>query len=71
MLPTSTYLMWYNVIPPFMPLDPSLYPTYLTGTKGFDSPIFRNYKSYVLVNVYPTLEQLVVPPTYTPYFVVN
>jgi hypothetical protein len=54
-----------------MPLDPSLYPTYLTGTKGFDSPIFRNYKSYVLVNVYPTLEQLVVPPTYTPYFVVN
>ncbi len=21
MLPTSTYLMWYNVIPPFVPLD--------------------------------------------------
>jgi hypothetical protein len=25
MLPTSTYPMWYNVIPPFMPLNPSLY----------------------------------------------
>jgi hypothetical protein len=34
MLPTSTYPMWYNVMPPFMPLDPSLYPSYLTRTKG-------------------------------------
>jgi hypothetical protein len=34
MLPTSTYPMWYNVIPPFVPLDPSLYPTYPIGTKG-------------------------------------
>jgi hypothetical protein len=23
MLPTSTYPMWYTVIPPFVPLDPS------------------------------------------------
>jgi len=28
MLLTSTYPMWYNVMPPFVPLDPSLYPTY-------------------------------------------
>jgi hypothetical protein len=27
-LPTSTYPMWYNVIPPFVFLDPNLYPTY-------------------------------------------
>ncbi len=26
MLLISTYPMWYNVIPPFVPLDPSLYP---------------------------------------------
>jgi hypothetical protein len=43
MLPTSTYPMWYNVIPFFVPLDPNLYPTYPTKTKGLDSLIFRNY----------------------------
>jgi hypothetical protein len=71
MLPTSTYPMWYNVIPPFVPLDPSLYTTYPIGTKGLDSSIFRNYIGYVPRNVYPVLEQHVVPPTYTPYFVGN
>ncbi len=64
MLPTSTYPMWYNVIPFFVPLDPSLYPTYPIATKGFDSSIFRNYTCYVPGNVYPILEQLVVSPTY-------
>jgi hypothetical protein len=63
-LPISTYPMWYNVMPPFVPLDPSLYPT---GTKGFDFLIFRNYINYVPRNVYLVFEQLVVPPTYTPY----
>jgi hypothetical protein len=52
MLPTSTYPMWYNIIPPFVPLDPSLYPIYPTGTKGFDSLIFKNDISYVPRNVY-------------------
>jgi hypothetical protein len=52
-----------------VPLDPSLYPAYPIGTKGFDSSIFRNYIGYVLGNVYPILEQLVVPPTYIPYFI--
>jgi len=33
MLPTSTYPMWYNVIPPFVPLDPSLYQANLARTK--------------------------------------
>jgi len=46
MLPTSTYPMWYNVIPPFVPLDPSLYPTYPIKIKGFDSSIFKNYTGY-------------------------
>jgi hypothetical protein len=71
MLPTSTYPMWYNVIPPFMPLNLSLYLPYQIGVKGLDYLIFRNYTCYVLGNVYPVLEQLVVPPTYIPYFVGN
>jgi len=64
MILTSTYPMWYNVIPPFMPLDPNLYPTYQTGTKGLDSSTFRNYTCYVPGNVYLVPEQHVVPPTY-------
>jgi hypothetical protein len=52
MLPILTYPMRYNVIPPFVPLDPSLYPTYPIGTKGFDSSIFKNYTCYVPGNVY-------------------
>jgi hypothetical protein len=71
MLLISTYLMWYNVIPPFVPLVPNLYPSYPTGTKGLDSLVFSNYVGYVLRNVYPIPKQLVVPPTYTPYYVGN
>jgi len=63
--------MWYNVIPPFVPLNLNLYLTYPTGTKGFDSSIFKNYTGYVTGNVYPTFEQFVVPPTYIPYSVGN
>jgi hypothetical protein len=71
MIPTSTYPMWYNVIPPFVPFDPSLYPTYQIGTKGLDSSIFRNYTGYVLGNVYPILEQPIVPPTNIPNSIGN
>jgi len=65
MLPISTYPMWYNVIPPFVPLDPSLYLAYPTITKSLDFSIFRNYIGYVLRNVYLIHEQHVVPPTYS------
>jgi hypothetical protein len=71
MLLTSTYPMWYNVIPPFVPLNPSLYLTYIIKTKGLDSLIFKNYTSYVPRNVYPILGQPVIPPMYLPYFVEN
>jgi len=71
MLPTSTYPMWYNVIPPFVPLDLSLYPTYQIGTKGLDSSTFRSYIGYVPGNVYQVPEQLVIPSTYIPNFVGN
>jgi hypothetical protein len=63
MLLISTYPMWYNVIPLFVPLDPSLYLAYPIGTKGLDFLIFRNYTSYVHGNVYPVLEQPIIPPT--------
>ncbi len=56
MLPTSTYPMWYNVIPPFMPLNLSLYLVYLTGTKGLDPLNFRNCIGYVFGYVYPIPE---------------
>jgi hypothetical protein len=71
MLPTLTYPTWYNVIPLFVPLDPSLYLGCQIGTKGPDSLIFKNYIGYVRGNVYPILEQLVVPPMYIPNFVGN
>jgi len=71
MLLTSTYPMWYNVIPLFVPLDPSLYLTYPTKTKGLDSLLFKNYTSYVPRNVYLILEQPIVPPTYIPFFIGN
>jgi hypothetical protein len=60
MLLTSTYPMWYNVIPPFVPLDRILYLAYPTKTKGLDSLIFKNYIGYVTGNMYPVPEQLVV-----------
>jgi hypothetical protein len=71
MLPTSTYPMWYNVIPPFVPLDHSLYPTYLIKTKALDFLIFRIYTYYVPENVYPLFEQPIVPPTYIPNSIGN
>ncbi len=70
-LPTSTYPMWYNVIPPFMALDLSSYPTYPIGTKWLDYSIFGNYIGYVYGNVYLVLEYPIVPPTYTPYSIGN
>jgi hypothetical protein len=58
MLPTSTYPMSYNVIPPFVPLNPNLYRANLIITKGFDFSIFENYTGYVPRNVYPVPKHL-------------
>jgi hypothetical protein len=56
MLPTSTYSMWSNVIPPYVPLNLSLYPAYQIGTKGLDYLILRNYKGSLLGIMYLVLE---------------
>ncbi len=63
--------MWCNVIPPFVPLDPNLYPAYQTKTKEFDSLIFENYTGFVPRNVYPIPKQPIVPPTYIPNSIEN
>jgi hypothetical protein len=60
-----------NFIPPFVPLDLSLYPIYQIGAKGLDSSIFKNYTCYVPRNVYLIHEQHVAPPIYIPKFVGN
>jgi hypothetical protein len=71
-LPTSTYPLWYNVIPPFVPLDPNLYLTYPTRTKGLNPLIFGNYTNYVHRYVYPIPKQPInVPPMYTPHSIGN
>jgi hypothetical protein len=62
-LPTSTYPMWYNVIPIFMPLDPSLYRANPIRIKGLYFLMFRDYTCYVPRNVYPVFEQPIVPST--------
>ncbi len=54
-----------------MLLDFSLNLAYPTRTKRFYFSIFKNYLGYVPGNVYPILEQPILPPTYTPYFVGN
>jgi hypothetical protein len=63
--------MWYNVIPPFVPSNPNLYPTYPIRTKGLHFLIFRNYTCYVHENVYLVFEQPIIQPTYIPYSVGN
>lgn len=63
--------MWYNIIPPFMPLNLNLYPVYPTETKGLDLLIIRNYVGYVHGYVYPILEQSMVSRTFTQHIVGN
>jgi hypothetical protein len=54
-----------------VPLNLSLYPKYLTRTKGLNSSIFRNYTGYELGNVYLVSKQPAPPPAYIPHFVRN
>jgi hypothetical protein len=57
--------------PPFVPLDPNLYPTYSTKTKELDPKMFRNYTCYVSRYVYLVPKQPIVPLTYTPHSIGN
>jgi len=46
-VPTFTYPMWYNVIPPYILSNPSLYLAYLTKMKRFYPLISNNYIGYI------------------------
>jgi len=62
-----TYPMWYNVIPPYIPLNPNLYSTYPTKIKWFDPLISRNiHIGYILEYVY-LIPELIIPPKQTPH----
>jgi len=54
--------MWYNTIPPFIPMDPSMYSMYYSGIKGLDPLIFKKREKYVVgitqTKPMPPIEQL-------------
>jgi hypothetical protein len=54
--------MWYNTIPPFMPMDPNMYSMYYYGIKGPDlliSKIKEKYLSNITqAELVPPVEQL-------------
>jgi len=54
--------MWYNTIPPFIPMDPNMYSMYYSGIKGLDPLIFKKREKYVVgitqTKPMPPIEQL-------------
>jgi len=45
-IPYPPYPMWYNTIPPFVPMDPNMYSMYYYGIKRHDPLIFRKKERY-------------------------
>jgi hypothetical protein len=41
------YPMWYNIVPPFVPMDPNMYSLYYFGIKEPDSLTFGRKEKYV------------------------
>jgi hypothetical protein len=41
-----SYMMWYNTIPSFVPMDPNMYSMYYLGIKGLDPLTFGRKKGY-------------------------
>jgi len=68
--PVNYQITWSQLVTPIVLGKISMSPISI-GTKGLDSSIFRNYTSYVFGYLYLVLEQLVVPPIFTPQFVGN
>jgi hypothetical protein len=42
-----SYIMWYTIVPPFVPMDPNMYFMYYSGIKGFDPLLFGRKEKYV------------------------
>jgi hypothetical protein len=60
--------MRYNVVPPYIPLDPNLYPKYFLRIKGFELLISRDKTcKYVTNNNQPMPKQHVVYSNIVPY----
>jgi len=47
-IPYPPYPMWYNTIPPFVPMDPNMYSMYYYGIKIPDPLIFRKKERYAV-----------------------
>ncbi len=56
------YPMWYNTVPPFIPMDPNMYSMYYSIIKGLDPLISERKERYVTgitqVKLVPPIEQL-------------
>jgi hypothetical protein len=61
-VPYPPYPMWYNILPPFVPMDPNLYSIYYFGIKKLDSLIFGRKERYATSTTQtksmPPVEQL-------------
>ncbi len=47
-VPYPPYPMWYNIIPPFVPMDPNMYSMYYSRIKGLDPLIFKRKEKYII-----------------------
>jgi hypothetical protein len=56
------YSMWYNLVPPFIPIDPNMYLMYYSGIKGPDPLNYGKKERYpsntIKVEPMPFLDQL-------------
>jgi hypothetical protein len=56
------YPMWYNIVPPFIPMDPNMYSMYYSKIKGLDPLIFKIKEIYAVgitkAKLVPPIEQL-------------
>jgi hypothetical protein len=66
-LPFSFYPMWYNVIPLYLPFDPSLYLRYFSGMKMFEHVYPKTIIGYMIGYPYPRSDQPMVTTSSYPY----
>jgi hypothetical protein len=56
------YPMWYNIVPPFVPMDRNMYSMYYFGIKGPNPLIFGRHERYAVgitqSELVPPIEQM-------------
>jgi hypothetical protein len=54
--------MWYNILPPFVPMDPNMYSMYYFGMKRHNPLIFGKHERYAInitqLESVPPIEQM-------------